>query len=63
VIRVTHTYAILDVSPELYTEVREKLEAAGYQHAFHDREDGGPVIDMHGIALRAEEPTEPKDTK
>lgn len=48
---MTHTYAILDVSPAVYAEIREKLRAAGYQHAFHhDRE--GEVIDMHGIALR-----------
>lgn len=46
---MSHTYAILEVSPAVYAEVRGKLEAAGYQHAF-DRD----VIDMHGIALRAE---------
>ena len=45
----THTYAVLDVSEATYREVREKLGAAGYEHAF----DRG-IIDMHGIALRAE---------
>jgi hypothetical protein len=45
---MTHTYAILDVSKKTFDEIRAKLDAAGYQHAF-DRD----VIDMHGIALRA----------
>lgn len=44
----THTYAVLDVTPMAFVEIRRRLEAAGYQHAFHD-----DVIDMHGIALRA----------
>ena len=52
---MTYTYAVLTVSPAAYAEIREKLEAAGYDHAFHDQ-DGGPVIDMHGIALQAGHP-------
>jgi hypothetical protein len=48
---MSYTYVILDVSPAAYAEIRAKLEAAGYGHAFH-REDDGEVIDMHGIALR-----------
>lgn len=52
-IRSTHTYAVLDVSPEAYAEIRRRLEEAGYAHAFDDRNEGGEVIDMHGIALRA----------
>lgn len=44
----TRTYAILEVSAAAYEEIRALLEAAGYQHAFHD-----DVIDMHGIALQA----------
>lgn len=52
-IRNTYTYAVLDVSPAAYIEIKEKLEKAGYQHAFHDDRDGdGLVIDMHGIALK-----------
>lgn len=54
---MTYTYAILDVSPACYAEIRQKLDAAGYQQAFHlDREEGIEleVIDMHGIAIRAE---------
>ena len=50
----TYTFAILDVSPGTYQEIRRKLDAADYQQAFHD--DGGrEVIDMQGIAL-AEKP-------
>ncbi len=49
----THTYVILDLSPTAYGEIKQKLEAAGYGHAFH--KDGGRiVIDMHGIAVAEE---------
>lgn len=52
---MTYTYTILDVSHAAYSEIKEKLEKAGYQHAFHDDRDGdGVVIDMHGIALKDE---------
>lgn len=47
----THTYAILEVSETAYEEIKAKLEAAGYQHAFHEDREHGVVIDMHGIAL------------
>lgn len=51
----THTYAILEVSASAYDEIKSKLEAAGYQHAFHDdKDEDGIVIDMHGIALKRE---------
>jgi hypothetical protein len=46
----TRTYAILEVSPAAYAEIRGALEKAGYEHAFHD-----DVVDMHGIALKAAE--------
>lgn len=49
----THTYAILDVSPAVFHEIREKLLAAGYEHSLHAN-GGKVVIDMHGIALREE---------
>lgn len=49
-LRTTHTYAILEVSEQAYREIRERLKAAGYAHAFHE-DDGREVIDMHGIAL------------
>jgi len=52
-IRSTYTYAILEVSHAAYTEIKEKLKAAGYSDQFHDGRDGdGVVIDMHGIALK-----------
>lgn len=51
--RTTHTYAILEVSAEAYAEIRALLEAAEYQHAFHD-----DVVDMHGIAVKARARTE-----
>lgn len=47
---MSYTYALLEVSPAVYAEIREKLQAAGYEHAF-DRNDDREVIDMHGIAL------------
>jgi hypothetical protein len=49
---MTHTYAVLPVPHAVYAAVRALLEAAGYEHAFHDTSDGD-VIDMHGIALRS----------
>jgi hypothetical protein len=53
-VRVTHTYAILAVSPAAHREIKEKLEAAGYQDQIHE-ENGEILIDMHGIALGKEE--------
>ena len=44
---VTHTFATLELSPVAYAEIREKLKAAGYEHAF--MESG--IIDMHGIGV------------
>jgi len=51
--RTSRTYAILEVTPAVYAEIRDKLAAAGYDHAFHC-EDGSEVIDMHGLAIRAD---------
>lgn len=50
---MSRTYAILKVSSEAYSEIKQKLESAGYDHAVH-----GDVIDMHGIALEEEKMTE-----
>ena len=47
---MTHSYAILEVSQQAYDEVRQKLEAAGWRHAFH--ENG--LIDMHDVAIQRE---------
>jgi hypothetical protein len=52
--RSTHTYAVLELSPAAYSEIREKLATAGYQHAFK-----GDVIDMHGIGVTAESTAQP----
>lgn len=49
--KATRTYALLEVSPAAYEEISKALRAAGYDHAFHDDEDRGTVVDMHGIAL------------
>ncbi len=59
---MSHTYAVLDVSSAVYREIRQKLKAAGYDHAIHRDERGATgsaaeVIDMHGIALAEEMPT------
>jgi hypothetical protein len=49
--RQTHTYVELDISPEAFSEIKEKLLAADYGHAFME---DGTVIDMHGIAVKAD---------
>ncbi len=46
--RQTRSFATLEISPAAFAEIRDKLKAAGYGHAFCD---GGKLIDMHGIAL------------
>ncbi len=46
----TRTYAILELSPDAYMEIRNALEAAGYSHCF-TQSDGQEVIDMSGIGL------------
>jgi len=56
-IRSTHTYSVLAISQSAYDEIAHLLREAGYDHAFHENEDGhGTVIDMHGIALVSMEP-------
>jgi hypothetical protein len=50
---MTYTFAILEVSKAVFDEIRGKLEAAGYSDQFHI-DAGRPVVDMHGIALKAE---------
>jgi hypothetical protein len=46
----THTYAVMEISQSAFDEIKQKLEAAGYQHAIHD-DDDKLLIDMHGIAV------------
>ena len=47
---MTHTYAILTVSPAAYQEIRSALEEAGYADQFKQTRRG-EVIDLHGLAL------------
>lgn len=49
---MTHTFVVLEISPETYAEIYQKLLAANYNHAFSEDTDGHIVIDMHGIALK-----------
>jgi hypothetical protein len=50
--RTTHTYAVLEVSPEAYAEIKRGLLAAGYDHAITKDGREAETIDMHGIALQ-----------
>jgi hypothetical protein len=50
--RVTHTYVTLEISRAAFDEIKAKLEAADYQHAFNQ---DGTEIDMNGIAVTPEE--------
>jgi hypothetical protein len=52
-IRSTYTYAVLEISQAAYDDIAAKLKAAGYDHAFHENDQHGTVIDMHGIAVSA----------
>lgn len=49
--RSTYTYALLEVSSVAYEEIAALLRAAGYDHVFHEQDDGRVAIDLHGIAL------------
>lgn len=49
-LRTTRTYAILDVAPATYSDIRTRLIAAGYGHAIQN----GGEIDCDGIAIAAE---------
>ncbi|HTH42906.1 MAG TPA: hypothetical protein VL498_07060 [Terracidiphilus sp.] len=53
-LRTTHTYVKLEVCEPAYREIRAKLFAAGYSHAFEvgdSKEHGRGPIDMTGIAV------------
>jgi hypothetical protein len=52
ILRTTHTFVELPLSPAAYEEIRNKLKAAGYEHCFIRGED---TIDMHGLAVTREE--------
>lgn len=46
---MTYTYAILEVSEATFEEIAKKLKEAEYDDSF---QEGGKIIDMHGIALQ-----------
>ncbi|QNK66058.1 hypothetical protein [Variovorax sp. PAMC26660] len=45
---MTHTHALMEVSPTVYAEVEQLLRAAGYDHAIYHEQ-----LDMKGFALIA----------
>jgi hypothetical protein len=49
--RVSHTYVELPLSRAAFEEIKAKLKAAAYGHAFIDDQ----TIDMHGLAVVPEE--------
>ena len=57
-LRTTHTYAVLDVPPDVYSAIKDLLFEAGYgmpsANVILDNGDGmgHEVIDLTGIALR-----------
>jgi len=59
---LTYTYVVLEISRAAYAEIRDKLEVAGYAHAFI-KDDGAEAIDMYGIAVRATTQHDPPRTR
>lgn len=52
--RSTHTYALLEISPAAYDEIREKLVASGSDGQLKIMNLGGwetECLHMHGLAL------------
>lgn len=52
---MTYTYVIMELSRAAFQEIKAKMIAADYRHAFQ-KSDGRVVIDMHGIAVTEKEP-------
>ena len=52
----THTYAVLELTANAYTEIRDKLLAAGYDHAVLDSEGEGDteLLVLDEVALACE---------
>jgi len=57
----THTYAVVEIPMAAYRVIRGRLEEAGYSEQIHTESRGDTnidecpeVIDMHGLALRAD---------
>lgn len=51
----THTYAILEVEPAAFEDIKRRLLAVDYGFTI-DTDNGREIIDMHGIALAADAP-------
>lgn len=49
-VKMTHTYAVLQISDSAFEEISKLLTKAGYTDHLHV-DNGAPIIDMHGIAL------------
>lgn len=52
---MTHTFAELQISCAAFDEIKAKFEAAGYDHALLQMDDG-ITIDMHGVGLTRAKP-------
>jgi hypothetical protein len=52
-LRMTRTFVVLEIGQRAYREIKSRLVAANYEHAFQKDSEGGEVIDMNGIALSA----------
>lgn len=54
-IRPTHTFATLGISPDAHAEIKQRLLAADYGHAVIGSPAKGCILDMHGIGLTVEQ--------
>lgn len=57
---MSHTYALLELTPSAFEEIYEKLKLAGYGHAFIKKRGEATVIDMHGIGVSANKSSVPQ---
>jgi hypothetical protein len=46
--RTTRTFVLMELTPGAYTEIRQRLIDAGYEHAIDDRTQR---LDLHGIGV------------
>lgn len=49
---MSHTYVVVEISPEAYEEIRAQLEDADYHHVLND----APPLDMYGLAVAPKPP-------
>ena len=62
-LRTTHTVVILAVSQATYEEIKQKLLAAGYDHAFINNRYEDEIMDMTGIGLTLDDEEEEYEPK